>query len=61
MKLTNELKSKLENAASEEEVKKIIGDTKKSVEDAGVILDDDDLDKVAGGMLIGKDDFRHFV
>ncbi|MCR5098978.1 MAG: hypothetical protein K6B14_08520 [Lachnospiraceae bacterium] len=51
MKLTDELKGKLENAASEEEAKKILGEAKKSVEDAGVILDDDELDKAAGGVL----------
>ena len=53
MKLTNELKGKLENAKTEEEAKKIIDETKKDVEDAGIILDDEDLDKVAGGQ------FRH--
>ncbi len=48
MKLTDELKGKLENA-SEEEAKKILEETKKDVEDAGVILDDEDLDQIAGG------------
>ena len=49
MKLTNELKGKLENAKSKEEAKKIIDETKKDVEEAGIILDDADLDQVAGG------------
>ena len=48
MKLTEELKGKLENA-SEEEAKKILEETKKDVEEAGVILDDAELDKAAGG------------
>ena len=48
MKLTDELKGKLENA-SEEEAKKILEETKKDVKDAGVILDDAELDKAAGG------------
>ena len=48
MKLTDELKGKLENA-SEEEAKKILEETQKDVKDAGVILDDAELDKAAGG------------
>ena len=42
MELTKELKEKLENAESKEEAKKIL-------EEAGVELTDEDLDKVAGG------------
>ena len=49
MKLTDELQNKIGNAKSEDEVKKILGETKKNVEDAGVILDDAELDQVAGG------------
>ena len=49
MRLTEDLKKKLGEAGSEEEVKKILEETKKNVEDAGVVLDDTDLDKVAGG------------
>ena len=49
MKLTNDLKNKIDGAKSEKEVKEILGETKKNVEDAGVILDDADLDQVAGG------------
>ena len=50
MKLTDELQNKLGNAKSEDEVKKILGETKKNVEEAGLILDDAELDQVAGGV-----------
>ena len=49
MEFTNDLKKKLEGAQNKEEVQAIIDDTKKGVEAAGVILDDEDLDKAAGG------------
>ena len=49
MKLTDDRKNKIDGAKSEKEVKDILGETKKNVEDAGVILDDADLDQVAGG------------
>ncbi len=52
MKLTDELKGKLENASSDEEAKKILGEAKKKVESAGVILGDDELDQVAGGYFV---------
>ncbi len=52
MKLTDELQNKIGNAKSEDEVKKILGETKQNVEDAGVILDDAELDQVAGGFQI---------
>ena len=52
MKLTEDLKNKIDGAKSEEEVKEILGETKKNVEDAGVILDDAELDQVAGGRPI---------
>ena len=52
MKLTDELQNKIGNAKSEDEVKKLLGETKKNVEDAGVILDDAELDQVAGGTKI---------
>ena len=52
MKLTDELQNKLGNAKSEDEVKKILGETKQNVEEAGVILDDAELDQVAGGNYI---------
>ena len=64
MRLTEELKGKLENA-SEEETRKILEATKKNVEDAGVILDDAELDKAAGGgcadLLRGEIGNWHFV
>ena len=50
MELTENLKKKLGGAQTEEEVKEIIGETKKNVEAAGVILDDADLDEAAGGV-----------
>ena len=49
MELTDNLKGKLEEAKNEEEAKKILEETKKNVEDAGVVLDDAELDKAAGG------------
>lgn len=52
MKLTEELKEKLENAANEEDAKKILSDAQKDVEDAGVILDDEELNQVAGGIYL---------
>ena len=51
MKLTDDLKNKIDGAKSEEEVKEILGETKKNVEDAGVILDEAELDQVAGGAM----------
>ncbi len=49
MELTKELKEKLENVKTEEEAKKILDEVKKDIQDDGVILDDVDLDNVAGG------------
>ena len=43
MKLTGELKEKVEKTENKEEAKKVI-------EDAGMILDDAELDQVAGGL-----------
>ena len=51
MKPTKELKEKLGGAQSNEEITDILNKTKKSVEAAGVVLDDVDLDQVAGGAL----------
>lgn len=48
MEFTNDLKKKFENAQNKEEAQAIIDETKKGVEVAGVILDDEDLDKAAG-------------
>ncbi len=50
MRLTKETETSLKNAASAEEANKILLETKKGVEDAGVILDEEDLDKIAGGL-----------
>ena len=50
MELTNKLKGKINEAGSEEEVKDILAKTKQNVEDAGIILDDSELDKAAGGL-----------
>ena len=49
MEFTDELKVKLEGAKNKEEAKKIIEETKKGAEEAGVVLDDAELDKAAGG------------
>ena len=46
MELTKELKEKLENAESKEEAK-------KTIEDAGMELTDDEMDQVAGGKISG--------
>lgn len=42
MELTGDLKKKVEEAASRDEAKKVI-------EDAGMLLTDEELDRVAGG------------
>ena len=44
MKLTGELKEKVEQAESKEEVKEIIAQ-------AGILLDDEELENVAGGIM----------
>ena len=56
MELTNKLKGKINEAGSEEEVKEILAKTKQNVEDAGIILDDEELDKAAGGYHAGSSD-----
>ena len=52
MKFTEKIKDKIDNAKSEEEVKSILENVKGGAEEAGLILDDEDLDKVAGGEFI---------
>ena len=47
MELSKELKEKLEKAENKEDAKKIL-------EDAGVKLTEEELDKVAGGIFIFK-------
>ena len=49
MKLTDQIKEKIYNAKSEEEVKTILENVKEGAEDAGLILDDEDLDRASGG------------
>lgn len=49
MKLTDQIKEMIENAKSEEEVKTILENVKEGAEDAGLILDDEDLDRASGG------------
>ncbi len=49
MKLTDQIKEKIDNAKSEEEVKTILENVKEGAEDAGLILDDEDLDRASGG------------
>ena len=49
MRLTVELKKKIDNAASEEEAKAILDDVKNRAKDAGIILDEEELDQAAGG------------
>lgn len=53
MKLTDELKKKIDTATSEKEVKDILENVKDGAENAGLILDDEELDKVAGGRSRG--------
>ena len=50
MKLTEKLQNKIDGAKSEQEVKTILAETKQNVEEAGVILDDAELDQVSGGV-----------
>ncbi len=52
MKFTDKIKEKIENAKSEEEVKTILENVKGGAEDAGVILDDAELDEASGGIGI---------
>ncbi len=49
MQLTNELKIKLNNAKTKEEAEMILATAKKNIEAAGIILGDEELNKVAGG------------
>ena len=58
MEITKKLQEKLgEGAQTEEEVNVILEETKQKVEDAGIILDDKELDKAAGGMKYGGHKF----
>ncbi len=55
MNFTNELKEKLANAGSEQKVSEILEETKRGVEAAGVILDDEDIENVSGGVRVPSD------
>ena len=57
MKLTEKIKEKIDNAKSEEEVKTILENVREEAEDAGLILDEEELDKAAGGETVG---FRRY-
>ena len=52
MELTNELKKKLENAQSKEEAEAILAEAKKVAENAGIVINDAELNEVAGGLPI---------
>ena len=49
MKLTDNIKEKIDNAKSDAEVKTILENVRDGTEDAGVILDDEELDQISGG------------
>ena len=49
MELTKKVQEKLEGVQTEAEAKAIIEEVKKEAEEAGIVLDDKDLDEVAGG------------
>lgn len=53
MRLTENLKEKLGEAKTEEEVRKILQETKKNVEESGILLDDDELNMASGGKFLG--------
>ncbi len=46
MRLTGKLKEKVEKAKTREEAKRVIRET---IEEAGIILDDDELNQISGG------------
>jgi copper chaperone CopZ len=56
MVFTKRVKEQLENANTKEEVQVILDKIRKNVEEAGVILNDEDLDVASGGGLISKND-----
>ena len=53
MELTKKVKEKLVGVQTEAEAKAIIEEVKKEAEEAGIVLDDKDLDEVAGGAWWG--------
>ena len=52
MKFTDKIRKKIDNAKSETEVKAILAEIKGGAEEAGVILDDEELDQASGGSKI---------
>ena len=51
MELTGKLKEQVEKTETKEEAKEVI---KETMEDAGMILNDEELDQVAGGRMYEK-------
>ena len=54
MKLTGELKEKVEKTETKEEAK-------KTIKEAGMILDDAELDQVAGGEIKDREPFKRRI
>ena len=52
MNLTGELKEQVERKETKEETKELI---KETMEDAGMILSDEELDQISGGVVDGID------
>ena len=50
MKLSNDLNTRLNEAKTNEDVAKILNDSIKKAAEAGIILEDDDLVDIAGGV-----------
>ena len=58
MKLSEDLKGRLKNAKSEEEAKMILSEFKGAIEEAGLILDEEELSQVTGGFTGWYDMFQ---
>ena len=54
MKFTDQIRKKIDNAKSETEVEAILAEIKGGAEEAGVILDDEELDQASGGAVGAK-------
>ena len=52
MKITEKLKGRLQSAKSADEVQTILKEVKKRTEEAGLVLNDEELDEVSGGSRI---------
>ena len=59
MKLTDQIKEKIERADSKEKRQNILNDVKNKVMDAGVILDDSELEQVSGGENFTAKNFNY--